>query len=207
MEKGNFVFNADIQAARVSKTSTLKPRQRNVLRELVTWRDEAARSEDVPPRTMLRDNLLLKLAKITEPTREQLKQISGLPSPVIKGYARELTDAIQRGLDAKTKGKAETKIEETIDDRLFLERLWLIFAAFLVGRGVDPGLVASRGDMADLYYASRNGRGLDGHRLLTGWRGELAGDLLRKALDGSAFGLEIEWRADGLASRIKKSKG
>ncbi len=206
-EQGNFVFNPDVQATRVSKTSMLKPRQRNVLRELVAWRDAAARAEDVPPRTMLRDNLLLKLCKITDPGREQLKQIPGLPSPVIKGYGRELAEAIKLGLSAKVEPSTTPKVEETIDDRLFLDRLWLVFAAYLMGRGVDPGLVATRGEMADLYYASRNGRGTDDHRLLNGWRGQVAGELLRKALEGSSFGLELDWSVAGLSSKIKKTKG
>ena len=54
-------FDPQQQYQRVRGASSLMPRNLAVLRELTAWRDAAARAHDVPPRTFLKDEVLLDL--------------------------------------------------------------------------------------------------------------------------------------------------
>ena len=84
---------------RVRRRDGLNPRQLAVLRELAIVRDQAARCEDVPVRTLLRDEILLVLARW--PVRN-LEDLDGHPRAaqgrVELHYGRQIVDATARAL-------------------------------------------------------------------------------------------------------------
>src|SRR5207248_1881396 len=67
-----------------------------ILRELVIWRDGAARAHDLPPRAFLKDEILLDLARNPVKSVDKLARIKGLPRPVELAHGGEMVEAIAR---------------------------------------------------------------------------------------------------------------
>ena len=83
---------------RIRGWGNLKPKALGVLRELAAWREEEARHRNLPRGRILRDDLLLELARRQPQHGEVLKGMRGLPMPVIKRYTEEILTCIRRGL-------------------------------------------------------------------------------------------------------------
>jgi hypothetical protein len=57
-------------------------------------------------------------------------------------------------------------------------------ASYCYGRGIDPGLVTNRPEIAQLCFARFRGVGEPPARLATGWRHELLGDWIERVIAG-----------------------
>ena len=62
-EQALYVFDPETQWLKIRGAGTLAPRNQALLKELTLWRDEAAKAEDVPPRSLLKDEILIDLAR------------------------------------------------------------------------------------------------------------------------------------------------
>ncbi len=196
-----YQFDPVVQAGRVKKARGLSARNWAVLRELVAVRDKAAREHDVPPRTMLRDEILVALAKHPVKSLEQLAQLRGLPRPVEQAYGKAIVEATLAALERPSPQLPATKApEETTDDRVRIDSLFAAISAYSFGRGIDPMLVGNRHDVAAGYRALVHGesQGEDA-RILRGWRGRLLRDLIREFLAGDAS-ITLAWREGRLAA-------
>src|SRR4029077_19787983 len=74
-----FEFNPDQQYLRVRGSGSLEPRNLAVLRELTIWRDGVARMTNTPPRTFLKDEVMLDLARSPVRSIDRLAKVKGLP--------------------------------------------------------------------------------------------------------------------------------
>jgi ribonuclease D len=86
--------------ARVKKTRDLDRWQLAFVREIANLREAIAERRDVPPFRVLRDEVIVALARRSPTSRDALRQISGLPRSFHgESGARRLLDAVRRGLD------------------------------------------------------------------------------------------------------------
>ncbi|HYV37480.1 MAG TPA: ribonuclease D, partial [Gemmataceae bacterium] len=74
---------------------SLDRRRLAVVRELFTWREAAAAKHNRPPRTIVRDDLLIEIARRGPAKESDLNVIRGLP----KRDLTAIVDAVQRGRD------------------------------------------------------------------------------------------------------------
>ena len=70
-----------------------------IVRELWFWRQEVAERRDIPPRRVLRDDLLVELAKRKSDDPERIQGIRGMPRNLKRDMLQELADCIRRGLE------------------------------------------------------------------------------------------------------------
>ncbi|HUB27591.1 MAG TPA: HRDC domain-containing protein [Tepidisphaeraceae bacterium] len=172
---GMHVFDPDGQYLKIRGASALEPRQLAVLRELTIWRDGAARAADVPPRTLLRDECLLALAKSPATHVEKLKRIRGLPRPVEAEHGETIVAATQKALSLATahlppRHYTEPRPREKFD----ADALWAAAQSMCYEQGIDPGLVGSRQEIVDLRRRTDDSSA----RLLRGWRRTALGEKL-----------------------------
>jgi ribonuclease D len=195
-------FDPDARLTRLLSNHSMKPRGVSVLRELIVLRDEAARAEDTPPRTLLRDEVLLRLARDPIKKIERLPAVKGLPRPVVERYGTAIMEATARGLETRAPERllAATP-EETSLDRAAIDGLWSLACAYCRGRGVDPGLVGSRRLIAQSYFAARSGAAHPTSGWAKGWRAEFVGDVLDDLLGGRR-GVSFSWTDDRLDARV-----
>ena len=68
-----------------------------VLRELLVWRDEAAQRHDAPPRSLIKDEVLLEMARHPVKSVDALAKVRGLPRPVEDDEGKNIVAAVARG--------------------------------------------------------------------------------------------------------------
>jgi ribonuclease D len=149
-----------------------------VLRELAILRDQIARQEDVPPRTLLTDGVLRALARRPVRTVDDLDAVSGLPRPVERQHGREIVAATQRALALPQDRLPPMEPPETPALLRRVEAVWPAIQRRCLEAGVAPSLVAAKKEVARLCQAPVAGQPPGPSRLLQGWRKELLGNLL-----------------------------
>jgi len=161
-------------ARRLRGWDRLSPRQLAILCELIAWRDRAARSDDVPPRTMLRDAVLIATVRAMPATTGELAAVRGFPRPLARRRGKAVLAALARGKNLPRAELPQAAPRETNRP--------LVTWAMDRGREIcqdaqlDHTLFASRRNYTDLVEALRTGEPDPATgRLLTGWRAQFAG--------------------------------
>ena len=83
---------------RVSGISGLSRRQLAILHELWRWRDAQARSRDIPARRVLRDDLMLELARRASDDEQQIRAVRGMDWRKLQRAIPEIAACVTRGL-------------------------------------------------------------------------------------------------------------
>jgi ribonuclease D len=192
-------FDPATQFLRVKSADTLDGKQLAILRELVAVRDAAARHDDVPARSLLKDDMLVRIAKSPPATVPDLAALRGFARPVARDHGDELLAAIARGREQPPVKRPAIPREEEATERVRIESLLSIAGCWCLAHGVDPSLAMTRADVAAFYRRHRKGKDLDDLRITKGWRAELLGGPLQAMLDGRSS-LSICWRDGGLSA-------
>ena len=180
---GRFGFKPGTHYLRVRGGNLLPPRGKAVLRELTIWRDAAARLHDKPPRTLLKDEVMVDLARARPGSIAELAKVRGLPRGVADAFSGELVAACAR---ASALPKAEWPAAEPelgAADKLRADTLLEVLQCICAESKLDPGLVASRKELMKFYRHVALGAG-ELPALLQGWRKEAAGEPLKALLTG-----------------------
>ncbi|MDO4558578.1 MAG: HRDC domain-containing protein, partial [Planctomycetia bacterium] len=83
---------------RIAGQASLSPRQRNVLRRLSAWREDEARRRNLPPRRVVRDDLLIELARRMEERPERIFAVRGLDRPELTRYTQVVAAVVHQGM-------------------------------------------------------------------------------------------------------------
>lgn len=172
---------------RVKGARDLSRRELAVLRELVPWRDSVAREMDRATFRVIGNEQLLEIARVQPKNREELAKIRGVSRGIQDNRARDIVDAVRRGLEVPEADlprfpksarwdrdpQFETKINalKTVRDEAS-ERLDL-----------DPGVLASRDRLEAV--ARKNPQSVEELRTipeLRQWQVEVLGDGFLAAL-------------------------
>jgi ribonuclease D len=150
-----------------------------VLREVARWREETARRRDLPRGWVLKDPTLIEIARRAPRDLAQLASIRGLSDAEVKRSGPGLLAAVEAGLGAR-------EVEEPpplprwaqVRARVISGLADALVRARSEQAEVAAELVATRGELesliADVVLGSL-GKDARRHRLLNGWRRELAG--------------------------------
>jgi len=84
---------------RISGLGSLSRRELAIARELWHWRDTVAEDRDMPPKRVLRDDLVVELCKRKSADERQIAAVRGMQRSDLRHIMKGLSDAIQRGLD------------------------------------------------------------------------------------------------------------
>jgi ribonuclease D len=195
-------FEAEVIAARtrqrwrkVSGIGGMSPRHLAIVRELWLWRQSEAESRNVPPRRILRDDLLVEIAKRKNPRPDKIRAIRGMNYRSLKNSLDDIAAAIQRGLDASTddlasRGTGSMPSQLQLLGQFLMPALTSIcrdaqMAASLTGTASElRNLIAYRlgfGNFADIDDDSPEDQI---PALARGWRAEFIGNLIDDLLTG-----------------------
>jgi ribonuclease D len=185
-DRSLYEFNVSAQRRRMKGIDTLSAREDAALRRLLKWRDDAAREFDAPPRALVKDDVLLTIARTLPQDHAALHQIRGLPRPIKKRYGQELLDLISDALADPITERARSplaNVNRRFDrEREEINRLWEIVRAKSVARSIDPAIVTSKKELGRLarqmlYVGDGAPTLMPPLRIDEGWRRELLGDL------------------------------
>ena len=173
---------------RVSGIGALKSQQLAIVRELWFWRQEEAQRLNQPPKRLLRDDLLVEIAKRKIDRPDQILAIRGLQRNALKRGAVDLAECVRRGL-ATPLEKLFRGPRRELPAQLNLLGQFLTPALTSICRQAEvaASLAGTASDVRDLIaerlgYGTEEGEGPP--RLLSGWRAELVGNLIDDLLAG-----------------------
>jgi ribonuclease D len=171
---------------RVPGAGGLKPRGLAVLRELIIWREERARSLNRPPRWIMRDDIMTELAKRQPETLDELRSSRGLGLDSKSNWAKDVLAAIKRGLDLPDDELPRpTGRRETTEEMMVAKILGAAMLQRAGELGVATSLIGNNEDLRDLleWYRHNADPSLPPF-LLQSWREPVAGRFLLQLLSG-----------------------
>ncbi|HTW95418.1 MAG TPA: HRDC domain-containing protein [Tepidisphaeraceae bacterium] len=201
--RGVYQFDPEKSYLRIRGANALSPLGLAILRQLSIWRDAAAQTEDVPPRTLLKDEVMVDLARSPVKQVDRLAKVRGLPRPVEEKYGQAIVDATATALSLPPAEFPQPRsYEPSPRERYLADALWAAGQTWCFGNGLDPNLLSSRQEIGDLCRCVERGEPTDNLPLLCGWRKEALGDKLLQLLKGH-FRFGVSWQ-DGLRTVEQK---
>ncbi len=171
---------------RIRGWDQLKPRSAAVLRELAAWREGAAKRRNVPRTRVVRDEVLLQLARHPPKHVQELRKVRGVHASEVDRSGEELLATIEAALALPPTAWPVLQRERRPEPESngFVELLQSIVKARALEEEIAPTLLATTADLQELVEARTDRAALD-LSVLKGWRRVLVGELLLQVLDGT----------------------
>jgi ribonuclease D len=174
---------------RVSGLNGLSRRELAVARELWHWRDSVAEERDMPPKRVLRDDLLVELCKRKSADPKDIGAVRGMQRSDLRHIMNGLAEAIERGLECPDEELPGGERHSAPPPQLAVIGQFLATAIAGVCRKqkIAPALVGTAADMRDLLAFKLGYHDAERPPLLaTGWRADFVGPLVDDLLSGKA---------------------
>lgn len=174
---------------RVSGMSGLSRRSLAVVREVWRWREREADKRNCPVRRVLRDDLIIELAKRRSADIKQIRALRGLERGDLQRALPELAAAVGRAL-AVPEEECPQPLGRDPAAQLTVLGQFLSSALGSICRAaqVAPSIVGTASDVRDLVAYRLNMHGDNGREsvplLAQGWRAEVVGRLIDDLLSG-----------------------
>ena len=185
-------YRADLDEVwrRVSGRGGLSGRGLAALRELARWREETAMRRNLPRGWVMKDATLVDVARRQPNSTEALTRIRGFNAKEAERSGAAILQTLERARSADAPNTLPPPPrEDQVRTRLIGGLADVVVRTRAEAAGVAPELVATRGDIESLLFQLFAGRrkasnGELDHRLLRGWRKELAGDAIVALAEG-----------------------
>jgi ribonuclease D len=165
----------------------LSRRSLEMARRLGEWREDEARRQNRPLRQVVRDDLLVAIAKRQPRTRRDLEALRDFNRPALLNRSNEILAVVEqaRAVPEAELPELPPRHEEPPGLSTVTNLLSAALAQCCVQNQLAGSLVANVADLKQLVRWHLGGRN-DSHppALLQGWRGELCGSLLLNVLEG-----------------------
>jgi ribonuclease D len=171
---------------RIRGWDSLKPKGAAVLRELAVWREAEARRRNVPRGRVMRDEVLLQLARHPPKSVNDLRGLRGVHASEVDRHGGQLLATITSALALPPSAWPAVPCERKPDPEStgIVELLQAVLKARAAEEGIAPTMLATSADLQTLVDAKQNRTALD-VPILRGWRRQVVGDLLLRVLDGA----------------------
>ncbi len=189
-------WKRDVEATRsnerwwkVSGTTGLSRRSLAVVRELWRWREREAEQRDCPTRRVLRDDLIIELAKRRSSDAKQIRALRGMERGDLQRALPQLAAAVERGLTISD-DQCPVPAQREGPAQLAILGQFLSSALGSICRAAElaPSIVGTASDVRDLVayrLEVAEGNGSQEPPLLgRGWRAEVVGRLIDDLLAG-----------------------
>ncbi len=169
---------------RLSGVQSLHGRQLGIVRELWTWRDQRAEQKNMPARRVLRDDLIVELAKRGSADAKKIAHIRGLHHPGFQRFIPEIADCVARGLAAEPPQPPWQGQGKRPRPPALLQQFLTAAMSYLCRiHNISPTIVGTSDDVGRLASYWMSGLQLpesdpEFPQLLRGWRAELVGNPL-----------------------------
>jgi ribonuclease D len=177
-DESSYRLDLDNVWRKVGGRGSLSPRATAVLRELARWREETAIARDIPRGWVIKDATLIDLARRAPSSIGELKAIRGLNAREADRGGKDILAAVQRGKGGRVVDKPDAPSRSIQARARMVSGLAdAVVRARCEKAGVATELVATRGELEALLSEVFEGAVDESrHRILHGWRREMAGD-------------------------------
>ncbi len=163
---------------RVKGRQHLKGGRLAILQELAAWREQRAMASDRPRRWIVKDEILVDMAKRPPSDLEALSRFRGIEERFISRNGEALLDCVRRGQSMPREQWPRERIPPRLNmqQEVTVDALAAVLKLLANANSITPAALGSRADSPP------------GHRrrlhLAQGWRRMLAGDELQEVLKG-----------------------
>jgi ribonuclease D len=173
---------------RLGGLAGLSPKSLAIVRELYQWRDAEAQRRDCPARRILRDDLLLELAKRQTADPKRIRALRGMERGDIQRFLPKITSCIEQALALKD-SELPRLDRKPARPQLNLLGQFLSTALGSICRTaqVSPSLAGTAQDVRDLIAYRLNLGGFEEGEvplLARGWRAQVVGQVIDHLLAG-----------------------
>lgn len=180
---------------RVSGAGGLKGQELAVLQALAQWRDQRARWANKPPKWILRDDLLMELARRQPEDADSLRRTRGLGGFKRPDQVNPLLKAIAAGRSVPRSQwhvPQRKRREEDPKEKLVVKLLSALMLHLAEQHDVASSLLGTTRDLEKLVAWAVDGASpIKRPDILQGWRGAICGHTLLKFLAGQTS-LQLE---------------
>lgn len=173
---------------RIGGVQSMRGRQLAVVRALWLWREQRAEQRNMPARRVLRDDLLLEVAKRAWTDPSKIATIRGLHHPGMQRLLPELAACVVEGLAGPEPHWPGQRFPKRARPPALLQQFLTAAMAYICRcQNIATAIVGTSDDVRDLIIYWLEG-GEDGGgevpSLLLGWRGDLVGQALHDIYTG-----------------------
>lgn len=171
---------------KIKNIRSLKRKNLGVLVELAAWREGEAVQRDCLPKSVVRDEPLLEIARILPEKRDDLAAVRGFHRKEVSKSGEAILGAIEKGLSLPDDQIPELPEYDGYSTGRGVEEL---LAAYVQIRSeelkIEPSILAHRKRIHDFVKCYERNENFEDHFLLRGWRKDCIGSKLSSILDGS----------------------
>ncbi|MCD0458814.1 ribonuclease D [Roseiconus lacunae] len=173
---------------RVSGCAGLKPRQLEIVRQLWRWRDKRASTLDRPARRVMRDDLIVELARRGSADIKRIRSIRGMDWRGYSAHYEDIAAAIEIALETPDDElPRRPRRNRSVISPMLSQFLTTSMACISRQNKLAPSIVGNTDDVKEvLGYELDRKEGDEVPALLQGWRGEIVGKTFRRLLKGEA---------------------
>ncbi|HYP23869.1 MAG TPA: ribonuclease D [Actinomycetota bacterium] len=171
---------------KVGGRGSLSPKALGVLKEVARWREETAQRRDIPRGWVIKDPTMIEIARRAPSSVQALKGLRGFNSSEADRSGRDILAAVDAGREGPSisLGAAPPKAAQA-RARMLSGLADAVVRARCEKAGMATELVATRSELENLLAEVVTGAVDEGrHRLMKGWRRELAGDAVVALAEG-----------------------
>jgi len=165
---------------KVKGKNRLTGKQLSIIQVLSEWRERTAQAENRPKNWLIRDDLLLELAKLQPETVAELSNIRNMNDRTVRRYGNIICRLISEAKDKRpiTLSDKANPTKKTQTQEAVLDVLTAIVRIRADENSINPTLLASRKNLEKLLFED------DNNCLLQGWRYSMVGQELEGVLNG-----------------------
>ncbi len=165
---------------KVKGAGRLKGVQLAILQRIGQWRENMALEKNRPRRWILKDEVMIDLARIAPTNSEKLKKIRGLEEKTIAKNGQTLLNHIEEAKASPKDQWPELKQPTplTNEQEALIDALMALLRHYCTEQSIAPAAVATRKDIELLVRGERD------ISLVAGWRREIVGQYLEQFLRG-----------------------
>ncbi len=165
---------------RVKGRQHLKGVQIAVLQQLAAWRELQAIKCDKPRKWMVKDEILLEIARRTPSDKTQLLKLRGVEDRLVERHGEDLLQLIKQARaipkeqwPVEKRSKRPSPVQEALADLLMCA-----LRILAQQQKISPAIIAGRKELDRLINGERD------IALLSGWRKSVAGEVLLDLVEG-----------------------
>jgi ribonuclease D len=172
---------------KVTGSSSLSGRSLAIVRELWLWREQEAQRRDSPARRVLRDDLIVELARRRSSDPQQIRAIRGFERRDFRALVPGLARAIQKALDLP-EADCPHLVRQDASPQLNMLGQFLSSALTSICRDAEvaAALVGTPNDVRELVaWHLKQSDSSEPPALTKGWRAKVVGRLIEDLLEGN----------------------
>jgi len=172
--------------SRVKGTGALKGQALPVARALLAWREAVAKRLNRPIRAVLKDHLLVEIAKLGMRSFREIRDLRGinLSDRDLRALCRVVDEALR--VPSEQWPKQAPRETESPKEAALVALTTAVIRSYCLKHGIAYGLAAAKKSIQELVRHATGGQPSDRAtvELLNGWRGKTLGVVLEELLAG-----------------------